>query len=199
MGGRARLAPAVLLLAALIAAPGAGCGGGDGGEDSTGQASTAAQTTAASAVEAKQGDESRSKSFISNGDDNVPLFGTEASDEERQEISQALTAYMNARAEGDWKTACRYTSPRQKAVLEFAASKRKDLKGKKCPGIVSALAAPSSARVNTMTGPVDSARQEGGTRAFALYHGKGGVDYYMPMLSHYGDWEVAALAPTPIP
>jgi len=102
---------------------------------------------------------------------------------------------MTARAAGDWKALCRYTSPREKAVLGDLAGKRPDLSGMKCPGIVKAIAAPEAARANTMSSPAYSVRQEGGTRAFAFYHGPRGVDYYMPMLTHYGDWEVAALAP----
>ncbi len=141
-----------------------------------------------------------SKEFFVPGPTNVAAtFGEEASAEEREEVSKGLEAFMAARAAGDWKTLCRYTSPREKAVLADLSQRRADLRGMKCPGIVEALAPPKAKRVNTMTGPVDSVRQEGGTRAFAFYHGARGMDYYMPMLIHYGDWEVAALAPTPIP
>jgi predicted small lipoprotein YifL len=179
---------ALLVLLAVLVAALAGCGSGEKAAAPSAEASAASSTPSEPI-----------KAFIVPGaDNNAQHFGEEGTEEEREDMSKALEAFMAARAAGEWKTLCRYTSLREKAVLAGVARKRPGLKGKKCPGIVKAIAGPKAARVDTMTGPVVSVRQEGGTRGYAFYHGAGGVDYYMPMLTHYGDWEVAALAPTRI-
>ena len=47
-------------------------------------------------------------------------------------------------------------------------------------------------------GPIDSLRVDS-ERAFALYHGSDGSDYFMPMALEGGSWRVAGLAPTEFP
>lgn len=183
----------LLLISGLLSLGLSACGNTSSDTQAQPGASGGDASTAASAPE-----EWRVKSFIVRGGDNsIQRFGEEGTPQERKQINAHLEAFMQARAAGDWKTMCHYLAPRERGVMHVTIAKAGGT-WKGCVSGVAALigASPPSARMNTMAGPVVSVRQEGSTRAYALYHGKNGVDYAMPMLTHYGDWEVAALAPS---
>ncbi|HEU5105102.1 MAG TPA: hypothetical protein VFU11_04625 [Solirubrobacterales bacterium] len=176
---------ALLLFSLLLLLLVPGCGG----DSSTSAGTQAGGASPPSGVPAPK------DGFEIEGEED-PLFGffREAAPADRRAVSKGLVGYMKAREAGDWKTMCRYIAPREKAVLQIEAKKRPELEGASCEGIVAALSGSAAQRKNTMTGPIDSARWAF-SRALALYHGSDGNDYVMPMLIHYGDWEVGALAP----
>jgi hypothetical protein len=197
MNGRVK-AVFVLLVVVISATALSACG--------SGSSSTSATNTTSSSE--RNGDphssgfSKESKEFARpGGDNNIQEFGDEGSLVEREAASTELRAFMQARAEGDWFTECAHLAPREIAVLHELAKEDPQLKGKDCPAMVAVIAsrAPSSTRADSMSGPIDSFRQEGGQRAYALYHGARGIDYSIPMLNHYGEWTVAALEPTPFP
>jgi hypothetical protein len=191
MGGTSKLALAIaLVLATAICVT--GCGGGSTTSNSSGGTPpTERGSTGADKAEP-------SKEFIVPGGDNsVQRFGREASASEREAASKALEAYMTARAAADWAYQCIYLSMSAVEPLEkgeFQGARRG------CTATLEAIGgnAPASTLVNTMTGPVGSLRVGEG-RALALYHGRGGVDYVMPMTMEDGQWKVAALAPLELP
>ena len=49
-----------------------------------------------------------------------------------------------------------------------------------------------------MTAGIASLRFEG-NRGFALFHGAGDVNFFVPMIKEDGKWKVGAIAPTEIP
>jgi hypothetical protein len=192
---KARVAVAAFA-AVLLAGTLAACGG------NSSTSSTAATTNPSTTSETTRrigglGPNDVSREFLTPGGDNsVQIFGEEASPQEVEEISAVLSAYMEARAKGDWTTACRYLFPQGGPPGQRGGP----VKDRRCPARIAKLEGqlPASARANSMTGPVDSVRHEG-ERAYALYHGTHGADYYIPMLSYYGDWKVVEPAPTKIP
>jgi hypothetical protein len=197
----------VLALAVLLASALAACGGSDDSAQST--AAVAPEETAATteAEGSPRGGKEPSRSgqgsagFITPGGDNsIQNFGQEADEAEREEAASALESYMRAFAAGNWAKSCRYLSDSAvRSLRQFAAGTAK-LEGKGCAALLPPLVtgAPASDRANTVTDGVASLRV-GGERAFALYHGPDGVDYFMPMEKQGGTWKVTTLSPQEFP
>ena len=135
----------------------------------------------------------------SGGDDSVPDFGEEGTASERDQAAAVLRGYLKAQADEDWGAACARLSrmiQRQLEQLAVASKQAKD-----CAGILAGLSAalpPRSRASFARAEKVASLRVEG-NRAFALYHGSGGVDYYMPMAKDGAEWKVASIAGTALP
>lgn len=111
-----------------------------------------------------------------------------------------LTAYMRARASDEWRKECRFLAGSTVAPLRELAASSPGLGGKGCGAILKALegGTPPSTRADSMLDGVASLRAKG-DRGFALYHGRHGVDYLMPMVREGGAWRVGALAPIEFP
>jgi hypothetical protein len=184
-GGRKRWTATALAVALALAL--AGCGGDD---------STTATGSGKGGAEAANGGPHSppSREFVSPGGDNsVQRAGTEGTASERAAASAALAAYLRAGAAERRAGQCRQLSAAARKSLE-------QLGGGGCAAALE-VAAPrtaSSARATAMVGPVGSLRIEG-DRGFALYHGRGGVDYVMPMRKESGSWKVDSLAPVELP
>lgn len=215
-----------LLLAALFAIGLAACGSSG---DSTTDASTAAPTTSgnrsASGDEGRQGsedgasgsggstssdhgspdnsaagDEGSAAFREPGGDNSIQNYGDEAELGELEAAEKTLVAYMAARAKRDWVTACRYLGEEAVKPLEELAERSPTLKGKDCAQLLTVVTgkAPAEAFVNTFRPPVASLRYKG-DRAFALYHGPRGVDYFMVMVKEGDVWKVSAISPSEFP
>jgi hypothetical protein len=195
MGGKAKLAFA-LLLSALLGLGAGACGGGSESTSSgsTGKAERQASTGSSDQASSHPGEPSAD--FLTPGGDNsIQTYGVEADAEERQAASAVLEAYMAARGDQDWEAACVQLSTAAVEPLESIVAA-----GSGCRATMAAISkrlAPS-AWDNTMTGPIAALRRKGGS-AFALYHGTAGSDYFIQMSSEGGDWKVAALEPTAFP
>jgi hypothetical protein len=196
----------LLAVSALLASGLAACGGGDS-EDSTASstATTQESTTGAGSEGEGSGDGSSaddgSASFRTPGGDNsIQEFGEEADAAELDEASTALSAYMEARAKDDWTKQCVLLAKTTVAPLEQLATRSAQFKGKDCAAILEGLLgrAPASTRTNTLTDGLASLRVED-DRGFALYHGTGGVDYFVPMVKEDGQWKLGAIAPSEFP
>lgn len=197
-----------LLALALVA-----CGGDDGDDSSGASTPTTTQETPGSPTpegsdsgqgEADSGDdapEEASAEFRSPGGDNsIQNFGEEADAAEREAATEALEGFLEARAASDWAGQCEYLAAAAIKPLEQLAEQSPQLKGQDCAAILKTLSGglPASTRANTLTDGVASLRVEG-DRAFALYHGPKGVDYFVPMVKEDGEWKVGTLAPTEFP
>lgn len=68
-----------------------------------------------------------------------------------------------------------------------------------CAAVLAGLSAavPAAARREGADAEAAALRGEG-DRAFLLYQGPHGVDYFMPMAREDGAWKVAAIAPSPL-
>lgn len=215
------LTAAALLAAALVA-----CGGGDS-TDST-ATSTAATTAPAKPAGNAGGDSSAklkkdgsggssdssnsgggstssdegSASFRTPGGDNsIQDFGDEADSSEREEASAALTAFLDARAKGDYAAQCDNLAKAATEPLEELAARSPKVKSKGCAGTLEALTAgaPASTRVSPMTAAGVAALRIEGDRGFALFHGSKGSDYFVPMAKEGGQWKVGAIGPSEFP
>jgi hypothetical protein len=208
-----------LLAFALVA-----CGGGD--DETTGATTTATTTTEGATTAPKadggggnekqagddsEGDDSSSGGNSSagegsaafrtpGGDNSIQNFGEEADADQLEAAEAALVAYLDARADGDWKASCEYLAEAATQPLEQLAESSPKLKGKSCAAIIGALSAqiPSSSRANPVVEGVASLRVED-DRAFALFHGPEGADFFVPMVEEDGEWKVGALAPSEFP
>jgi hypothetical protein len=196
-----------LALAALLATGLSACGGSDshGSTASSTAATTTEQTTptGAGAGESHQpaaSDEGSASFRTPGGDNSIQEYGKEADSGEVDEATAALSAYLEARAGDDWKAMCASLAKATVAPMEQLASHTPRLKGKGCAAVLETLmgSMPSSAQKNTLTAGIASLRVEG-DRGFALYHGAGGVDYFMPMAKEDGEWKVGAIAPSEFP
>ncbi|HZO07238.1 MAG TPA: hypothetical protein VFB52_12695 [Solirubrobacterales bacterium] len=189
-----RLALVCAVVAALTLGL-AACGGDDG--DSTG-AST--ETSAAAGAPADRdgsgagGGQGPSAEFeVPGGDNSVPRFGTEASAAQRRVASAVVAGYLKAIAAKDYVAQCRYLDRVSVEQLEAFAGLRPGKGG--CGPILGELrVSASGVQAGEMAAPVASLRVKG-TRGFALYHGKGGVDYVMPLAREGGEWKVTSMFP----
>ena len=203
---------AVLLAFALVA-----CGGGDDETTATtarGTTTTEGTTTAPRGGEdsgnGKQaGDDSGGDSSAgegsaafrtAGGDNSIQNYGEEADAEELEAAEASLVAYLEARADADWKASCQYLAEAATQPLQQLAESSPKLKGKSCAAIIGALSAPipRSSRANPVTAGVASLRVEG-DRGFALFHGPKGADIFVPMVEEDGEWKVGSLAPSEFP
>lgn len=174
---------AALLIGGLIA-----CGGDDSGSD---PADGTQQSTAQDAAS----DQPNAVFFTPGGDNSVQTFGEEASAADRKAASVALFAYMQARAEADWATACANLTRYSVRLLSSAKPSVK-VCAKTYATLIEGI--PAAARANTMVDGIASLRVEG-NRAFALYHGTKGADYFSPMRKEGDEWKVEGLEPNEFP
>ncbi len=187
-----------LAIVALLAPGLAACGGNDSDRSNSDSSKGSDDAAAAGDSAANEG----SASFRTPGGDNsIQNFGEEADASQVDAASAALANYLEARSEDDWASQCAYLAQGAVAPLEELASRSPRFKGEGCAAVLSGLMAgtPASSRANTLTtGAIASLRFEG-DRAFALYHGARGIDYFVPMVKEDGEWKVGALAPSEFP
>jgi hypothetical protein len=132
------------------------------------------------------------------GDNSIPEYGEEASDQEREEAADALHGYLDSLAAQRWEAACSYLSASQLAMLDQLpeiSKQQSDLEG--CPEVLAALNGGASQGALEVAAKVDvaSLRVEE-DRAFMLYRGADGENYVMPMIREEGAWRVGSLAGT---
>jgi hypothetical protein len=197
----------LLAVSALLASGLAACGGGDSSDSTAAATATATQESTAGSGSEGQGagdgssaDDGSSSFRTPGGDNSIQDFGEEADAAELDDASTALSAYMEARAKDDWAKQCVLLAKTTVAPLEQLANRSAQFKGKSCAAILEGLMsrAPASTRKNSLTDGIASLRVED-ERGFALYHGAGGVDYFVPMVKEDGQWKVGAIAPSEFP
>lgn len=179
---------AALLLALAFAACGGGQGGGDGG-------STAADI----APPARHGSAAAARFTTKGGDNSIQESGSEGSRAELAAAAPVLRGYLNARAAGHWGLACSQMAPGTAASLTQLGGGKGGRAG--CPRALASLSAgipPTALREAAVAEVGHGALREEGDRAFLLFRGAHGADYFMPMVREDGAWKVAALAPSPL-
>jgi hypothetical protein len=133
------------------------------------------------------------------GDQSVQTFGTEAQVGERIEAAAALQAFLDARAAGEWRTACSYLAASIDSQLEKLSERVPNAKGIDCPGVLKGLsaAASPSALASATRIQVISFRVEG-DRAFIVYRGTGGEVTASAMFREGGGWKLGSLGGLPL-
>jgi hypothetical protein len=133
---------------------------------------------------------------VKGGDNSIQEFGEEASDSEREEAAAALHGFLDARAAGEWSTACSYLAATVTKDLEvlFAKAKRAQGAPKGCAAMLADLsqAVPRAVLLEAADVDVGSLRTSG-SRGFILYHDAHHTDYEMPVVIEGGRWKVAAM------
>lgn len=134
------------------------------------------------------------------GDNSIQDFGGEADEAELEEAAEVVHGFLVARANEDWAAACSYFSKAMVTQLEQLASQSGQLKDKGCPPIIDALTASVSSVIRQALTEVDAASlRYDDERAFLIYHGAEGIDYFMPLVREGGAWRVSALSSTAFP
>jgi len=197
MGGTWRPVLAGTLIAALLVVGLAACGDG---EESTGGAAAAGEVTQGSQQQGGStavDPNSPSAAFeVPGGDNSVQRFGAEASGAERRQASVLVGGYMKAVAADDFAAQCGYLSRDSVEPLERVTDPESEEGG--CAQALAQLRASTpGSTFGAMAGPVGSLRVEG-NQGFALYHGKNGTDYVLPLKREGGVWRVASLVPVEI-
>lgn len=125
------------------------------------------------------------------GDNSIPTYGSQASATEQSQAQASLSAYLSARAAGEWSAACAQMAA---AVQKQLALLIGESGSTQCPDAYAKLSAriPAQARTNVLTGPLTALRVKEG-KAFALFYGPKGQQYMMPMASEGGEWRVEQL------
>jgi hypothetical protein len=138
--------------------------------------------------------------LLEGGDNSIQRFGQEAATAEREAAAAALHAFLDARAEADWATACRYAGADLLRSLRQAVTSSGSQVRASCAVILRGLAAgvpPRSLR-EAAAADVGSLRVEG-ARGYLLYRGLPPETVYaFPMLREGDAWKVEALAGAPL-
>jgi hypothetical protein len=116
-------------------------------------------------------------------------FGAEAEGEEATNITFALVQYLDAKAGGDWVTACARIYSVLRANLEDPEQ------GKGCPQTFGELMSrsPQASRAEQAQIDVSSVRRGEGNRAFVIYKTPQTLSADMPMYVEDGVWKVGAI------
>lgn len=128
------------------------------------------------------------------GDNSIQEFGTEGAASERVEAAATLQAYLEARAAGDWATACAYLSASMKEGLAQFGGRGKGSGAPGCTETMRALTqgAPKKALRDAAKIRVQSMRIED-EQAFLIYRNGKGTPSAIPMAEDGGEWRVAAI------
>jgi hypothetical protein len=135
---------------------------------------------------------------VKGGDNSVQEYGVESDESERREAAITLLAYLNARAEGDWFSACSLLAKKPTEQLERLAGHKAD-----CVEVLGATGKEASSQPGSVITEVLSLRGGGdipGDPSYLLFEGPpGGTLFSMPMYSEGGAWKVGLAQPSELP
>ncbi len=143
---------------------------------------------------------------VKDGDNSVQEYGVESGSSERREAAIALQAYLNARAEEDWGSACSLLAKKpmeQLERLQAAAAKQ----GRKLDGCAPTMAllreGEAQSEEQSVITEVLSFRGGGdisGDPSYLLYLAPPGRTLFsMPMYSEGGTWKVGLARAAELP
>lgn len=135
---------------------------------------------------------------VKGGDNSIQQFGSEATSSELGQAALALHGYLDARAAGEWTTACSYLADGLAGSMQqLAGTGGQGAKAPSCAEVLASLSAglPPQLLSESAIADVGALRAQG-DRGYLLFHGAEGSDYFIPMASQGGEWRVAAVAPS---
>ena len=146
-----------------------------------------ARVTATGAVQTLPPSAAAQAEAMENSYSSIKAFGEESAGEEATEITFALVQYLDAKASGNWATAC----ARIYSVLRANLEKE----GRSCAETYGSLMSrsPASSRAEAAKIDVASVRRGEGNRAFVIYKTPRTLSADMPMYLDGGVWTVGAL------
>jgi hypothetical protein len=133
------------------------------------------------------------------GDNSIQEYGEEGGNDEREEVEAAVNSLFKATSSGNWNEVCgKYLSKSNQEQLEVLSEKVPQAKGKSCAAILGGLNSHATGNEpSEPVGGVGAVRIEGEV-AFAIYRGRDGKGYAIPLKQEGGSWKLTALAPTPL-
>jgi hypothetical protein len=153
-----------------------------------------ARVTPTGAVQTLPPSEEAQGEAMKNSYASIKAFGSEAEGSEASDITYALVQYLDARANGDWATACARLYSVVRENLTNAASEDPVVKGGDCPSIYGSLMEKASNSADAEEAKVDVASvRRDGSRAFVIYKTPDTLSADMPMYLEAGVWTVAAI------
>lgn len=156
-----------------------------------------AEVTPTGAVQTLPPSEAGQSEAMKNSYASIRTFGSEAEGREATDITFALVQYLNARASGDWATACArlYSLLRDGVEKQAAESGAPSPTGDGCPAAYGSLMERASRPASAEAAKVDvaSVRRGEGNRAFVIYKTPDTVSADMPMYLEDGVWKVGAI------
>jgi len=146
-----------------------------------------ARVTATGAVQTLPPSDAAQADAMENSYSSIKAFGEESEGEEATDITFALVQYLDAKARGDWATAC----ARIYSVLRANLEKE----GRSCAESYGELMSRSSASSRAEAAKIDvaSVRRGEGNRAFVIYKTPDTLSADMPMYLDGEVWTVGAL------
>jgi hypothetical protein len=166
---RGRLQVGLLLAFLSLAIVVAGCGGGSSSSSDP---------------------EPSAEFHAAKGKTQIPKFGEESSEEERETVNVVVVKSLKAREAADFKTQCETLN--KKGIAEIPNAKNQ----KGCPAALKTFASPLSGtkevRKDTLSGPIAALRVKG-EEGYVLYHGNDGKDYAIPVEKEDGTWKLSSI------
>lgn len=134
---------------------------------------------------------------MENSYSSIKAFGEESEGSEATDITFALAQFLNAKANGDWATACaRLYSPLRDNFTQMAEkSKDPAIAAAGCPAAFGALMERGSSATFAEEAKIDvaSVRRGEGNRAFVIYKTPRTLSADMPMYLEGDVWTVGAI------
>lgn len=146
-----------------------------------------ARVTATGAVQTLPPSAAAQEKAMENSYSSIKAFGEESEGDEATDITFALVQYLDAKASGDWATACARLYSVLRAGLEKGGRSCTETYG----SVLSRASAPSRAEAAKID--VASVRRGEGNRAFVIYKTPDTLSADMPMYVDGGIWTVGAL------
>ena len=146
-----------------------------------------ARVTAKGAVQTLPPSEPAQEEAMENSYSSIKAFGEESEGEEATDITFALVQYLNAKASGDWPTAC----ARIYSVLRANLEKE----GRSCADTYGAMLSRVAPEARAEAAQIDvaSVRRGPDNRAFVIYKTPDVLSADMPMYLDGDIWTVGAL------
>lgn len=133
------------------------------------------------------------------GDNSVQSFGTEAPAEDRIEAAASLQAFFDARAAGEWETACSYLAEGARNLIVKLGERVPTLKGADCALVLEGQSAKvpqpildEAAQVEVVSFRVEE------DRAFIVYRDSESTVKAMSMVGEGDGWKIASLDGVPL-
>jgi len=122
-------------------------------------------------------------------------FGKEAAAAELDTAGEAVEAFLEDRAAGDYAATCKLVAQTMLDKIEKLAENSTGLEDTSCPAFLAAFLrlTPEERRDSTEIDP-GSLRVEG-SEAYLLYSGAADAVFAMPLRQEGGQWKVAMLTP----
>lgn len=176
---------------------------GDGGQEKPASLATdpgsirGARVTGTGAVQTLPPSEDAQTEAMENSYSSIKAFGEESEGSEATDITFGLVQYLDAKASGDWATACArlYSVLRDNLTKAAEGSKDPAVAAGGCPAAYGSLMSRQSQSDAAAAAKIDvaSVRRGDGNRAFVIYKTPDTLSADMPMYLEDGVWTVGAL------